>query len=107
MVRKEVIVTRLKEIMDIPFHIHERKGKRLYQGEVSDSEFSFRRKKGFLGFDHDSENLVKVLGTVKEDKGHVIITARIVGQTREFFMTWTMIGVLLIMISILLSMDTF
>ncbi len=46
-----------------------RKGKRLYQGNVSETEFSFRRKKGFLGFDNDSETLVKVVGTVKEENG--------------------------------------
>jgi hypothetical protein len=84
---KYVILERLKDIMDIPFHIHERKKKRISKGEVSESEFSFRRKKGFLGFDQDSETLVKVLGTIKETKGDVIISAKIVGQTREFFMT--------------------
>lgn len=104
---KEVIIKRLKDIMDIPFHIPEQKRKRIFQGEVSDNEFSFRRKKGFLGFDQDSETLVKVLGTIKETKGEVIISAKIIGQTREFFMTWTMVGVLFMMISIFLSMSDF
>jgi hypothetical protein len=104
---KEVIIKRLKDIMDIPFHTHEQRRRRIFQGEVSDNEFSFRRKKGFLGFDQDSETLVKVIGTIKETKGEVIISAKIVGQKREFFMTWTMIGVLFMMISIFLSMGDF
>jgi hypothetical protein len=104
---KSVILERLKDIMDIPFHIHERKKKSIFEGEVSDNDFSFRRKKGFLGFDQDSETLVKVLGTIKENKADVIISAKVVGQTREFFMTWTMVGVLFIMISIFLQMEAF
>jgi hypothetical protein len=104
---KTLVLERLKDIMDIPFHIHERKKKRIFQGEVSDNDFSFRRKKGFLGFDQDSETLVKVSGTIKENNTDVIISAKIVGQTREFFMTWTMVGVLFVMISIFLQTETF
>ena len=104
---KSEILERLKDVMDIPFHIHERKKKRIFQGDVSENEFSFRRKKGFLGFDQDSETLVKVLGTIKENKGDVIISARIVGQTREFFMTWIMMGVLFIVIPLTMQMENF
>jgi hypothetical protein len=104
---KSVILERLKDMMDIPFHTHERKKKRIFQGEVSESEFSFRRKRGFLGFDQDSETLVKVLGTIKETKEDVIISAKIVGQTREFFMTWTMVGIFFMVISITTQMENF
>lgn len=104
---KNIIIARLKNIMDIPFHTHAQKRKRIFQGEVSENAFSFRRKKGFLGFDQDSETLVKVVGTIKEAQGDVVISAKIVGQTREFFMTWTMIGVLFMMISVFASMKVF
>jgi hypothetical protein len=42
---KAIILERLKDIMDIPFHVHQRKAKRFFEGEVSNNEFSFRRKK--------------------------------------------------------------
>lgn len=104
---KTLVLERLKDIMDIPYHIHERKKKRIFQGEVTDNDFSFRRKKGFLGFDQDSETLVKVLGTIKVNKTDVVISAKIVGQTREFFMTWTMVGILFMVILTSLQMETF
>lgn len=102
---KEFIIKGLKDIMDIPFHIHEQKRKRIFQGDVSDNQFSFRRKKGFLGFDQNSETLVKVLGTIEEVTGEIRISVKIVGQTREFFMTWTIVGVFFMMISFFISMN--
>jgi hypothetical protein len=104
---KNEFIKRLKDILDMPFHIHERKGKKLYEGEVSQNEFSLRRKKGFLGFDNDSETQVKVHGTINKHDGLLTIHATIIGQTREFLMTWTMVGVLIVVISVIYNSEKF
>ena len=107
--RRETIIKRLKGIVDvhIPFQIQEREGKRLYEGDVSDSTFSFRRKKCFFAFDQDSETLVEVSGIIEEDDGRVVLKAWVVGRTSEFLITGTLSGVLFFVISIFSSMDNF
>lgn len=102
-VDKKEFTERLKDIMDIPFHTHRRKRKRLYEGEVFENEFTFRRKKGFLGLNNDPETRAKVVGTMEVQEGQLVIKAKIIGQTRELVLTWG-IGAILIIISFIINL---
>ena len=94
-ISRDVIRERLNEIMDTPFHIHDKKRKRLFRGEVLDDGFLFRMKKDFLGLSQRPEGLVKVFGKFEVNNGRVNIIVKIVVQRREYLAICIMVFVLI------------